>query len=114
MHVGWAATFSPPESGSPPSFEELRAHIAARLGRAPRYRQKLAPVPFDVDEPVWVDDEEFDPARHVLRAGSGSLDDVVEKVMSRPLERDRPLWEMWIAERLDDGGVGLVGKAHHC
>jgi diacylglycerol O-acyltransferase / wax synthase len=114
MHVGWASTFSPPEDGEHPSFEELRDHIAGRLGRAPRYRQKLAPVPFDVDQPVWVDDESFDPARHILRARSGVLDDVVEDVMSRPLERDRPLWEMWIADRLDDGRVGMVGKAHHC
>jgi diacylglycerol O-acyltransferase / wax synthase len=114
MHVGWASTFSPPDDGPRPSFEELRDHIAGRLGRAPRYRQKLAPVPFDVDEPVWVDDEDFDPARHILRARSAALDDVVEEVMSHPLERDRPLWEMWIAERLEDGRVGMVGKAHHC
>lgn len=114
MHVGWVAIFAPPEEGSAPSFEDLRAHIAARLGKAPRYRQKLAPVPFDVHVPVWVDDDVFDPARHVLRARSERLDDVAEEVMSRPLERDRPLWEIWIAERLVDGRLGMVGKAHHC
>lgn len=114
MHVGWAATFTPPEGGDAPTFKDLRDHIAVRLVRAPRYRQKPAPVPFDVHEPVWVDDESFDPRRHLLRARSPALDDVIEEVMSRPLERDRPLWEMWIADRLDDGRIGLVGKAHHC
>jgi diacylglycerol O-acyltransferase / wax synthase len=114
MHVGWAATFSPPESGTPPRFEELRDHIAGRLGRAPRYRQKLAPVPFDVHEPVWVDDESFDARRHILRARSESLEEVIEAVMSRPLERGRPLWELWLTEGLPHGGIGMVGKAHHC
>jgi WS/DGAT/MGAT family acyltransferase len=114
MHVGWVATFSPPDGGEPPSFEDVRDHIAGRLGKAPRYRQKLAAVPFDVHGPVWVDDDAFDPARHVLHARSDKLDDVAEQVMSRPLARDRPLWEIWIAERLDDGRIGMVGKAHHC
>ncbi|HSI80738.1 MAG TPA: wax ester/triacylglycerol synthase domain-containing protein, partial [Solirubrobacterales bacterium] len=56
MHVGWAATFAPPERGRRPSFEALREHIGARLGRAPRYRQRLKPVPFGLSAPYWVDD----------------------------------------------------------
>jgi WS/DGAT/MGAT family acyltransferase len=115
MHVGWAATFVPPDDGSPPpTFEKLRDHIAGRLGRAPRYRQKLAPVPLGVHEPEWTDDADFDPARHICEAASDKLDAVVEDVMSIPLDRDRPLWEIWIAPRLEDGRVGMVGKAHHC
>ena len=114
MHVGWAATFAPPtDGGRPPDFAELRDHIAARLGRAPRYRQKLAAIPLDVHEPMWIDDEDFDPTLHVRRADGGDLGEIVEDVMSVPLERDKPLWEMWIAH-LDDGRVGMVGKAHHC
>src|SRR5690349_741063 len=57
MHVGWAATFLPPADGPRPTFEELRDHIAARLGRAPRYRQRLAPVPLGLHEPAWIDDD---------------------------------------------------------
>src|SRR4051794_66572 len=114
MHVGWAATFLPPADGTKPSFEELRDHIAGRLGRAPRYRQKLAPVPLDVHEPMWIDDTDFDAARHIHRAAAHDLSHVVDEVMSVPLDRDRPLWEMWIAPDLDGGRVGLVGKAHHC
>jgi WS/DGAT/MGAT family acyltransferase len=114
MHVGWAAVFSPPDDGPRPSFGELREHVGARLGRAPRYRQKLARVPLDVHDPVWVDDDHFDLDHHVLHAEGAQLRDVVDLAMSAPLERSRPLWELWITERLSDGRIGIVGKAHHC
>src|SRR5947208_4829595 len=65
MHVGWTAIFDPPADGRRPSFQELRDHIAARVHRAPRYRQRLATVPFGLHDPVWVDDARFDISRHV-------------------------------------------------
>jgi diacylglycerol O-acyltransferase len=114
MHVGWAAVFDPPEDGPRPSFQELRSHIAERLVRAPRYRQRLALVPFGIHDPVWVDDDRFDVERHVMRARSNDLDTVLADAMSSPLERSRPLWECWVAPRLDDGRIGVVGKVHHC
>src|SRR5919106_6040225 len=114
MHVGWAAVFDPPESGAAPSFEELRDHIGSRVGRAPRYRQLLRSVPLGLNAPVWTDDPGFDISRHVLRSDRTRLGDVVEACMSEPLRRDRPLWQMRIAPQLDDGRVGVVGKAHHC
>jgi diacylglycerol O-acyltransferase / wax synthase len=114
MHVGWAAIFEPPSDGGRPSFEELRQHIASRLQRAPRYRQVLRHVPFGVNAPVWVDDLDFDVSRHVVATESDRLTDVVEESMSKPLARHRPLWQVWIADRLDDGRIGVVGKAHHC
>lgn len=113
MHVGWAAVFDPPGDDPRPTFAELSDHIAARLGRAPRYRQRLEEVPFGVHDPVWVDDDDFDVGHHVLHAQTGNLDEIVELAMSSPLERSRPLWECWVAPRLDDGRVGVVGKAHH-
>jgi diacylglycerol O-acyltransferase len=114
MHVGWAAVFDPPEDHPRPRFRELRDHVAARLHRAPRYRQRLAQVPFGVHDPVWVDDERFDIEHHVLQARAADLGDVVDPAMSSQLERSRPLWELWVADRLADGRVGVVGKAHHC
>jgi diacylglycerol O-acyltransferase / wax synthase len=114
MHVGWAAAFDPPDEGPAPSFEQLRDHIGRRLHRAPRYRQRLAGVPLGVSRPVWVDDEGFDLRRHVRRAPTGDLRELAATVLSTPLSRDRPLWEMWIADGLDDGRLGVVGKAHHC
>lgn len=114
MHVGWAAVLDPPEDAPAPSFAELRDHIGSRLSRAPRYRQLLRRVPLGLNAPVWVDDPDFDLSRHVTKAASARLDDVVDSSMSEPLARDRPLWQMSIAPRLEDGRVALVGKAHHC
>jgi diacylglycerol O-acyltransferase / wax synthase len=114
MHVGWSALFEPPTDGPRPTFDDVRAHVGARLGRAARYRQRLVGVPFGVHDPVWVDDEEFDIEHHVLRADAPDLGGLVEMAMSSQLERSRPLWELWVAERLADGRIGVAGKAHHC
>lgn len=114
MHVGWAALFAPPESEPAPSFDQLRDHVAARLRRAPRYRQKLAEVPLGVGDPVWIDDPEFDVDRHVRRVPVHDFQKAVDDVFSVPLRRERPLWELWIADELDDGRIGTIGKVHHC
>src|SRR3954467_11308403 len=114
MHVGWASLFDPPAGNPRPSFAEVRDHLGSRLHRAPRYRQKLARVPLGVHEAVWVDDDAFELERHVLHSRATELEDVIEAVMSVPLERDRPLWEIWIADNLSDGRLGLVAKVHHC
>jgi diacylglycerol O-acyltransferase len=113
MHVGWVALFSPREGGAP-GFNELRDHIETRLCRAPRYRQKLAPIPLGINAPLWIDDTDFEVRRHVRRSTSPDINRVVDNVMSTPLDRRYPLWEMWIADDLDDGRIGIVGKAHHC
>src|SRR3954471_8466379 len=114
MHVGWASVFEPPAGHPRPSFAEIRDHLGSRLHRAPRYRQRLARVPLGLHEAIWVDDDRFDLDRHVLQSRATELEDVVESVMSVPLERDRPLWEIWIADELADGRIGLVAKVHHC
>jgi diacylglycerol O-acyltransferase / wax synthase len=114
MHVGWVATFRPPEGGQAPRFDELRDHIASRLSRAPRYRQRIASVPFGLNAPIWVDDEGFDVNRHVLPSGATRLRDLADACMSTQLRRDRPLWQICIADRLEDGRIGVAGKAHHC
>jgi diacylglycerol O-acyltransferase len=114
MHVGWAAVFEPPREGRRPTFYELRRHIESHLPRAPRYRQKISGAPLGLDAPSWVDDESFDVGRHVTRAKSDDLDQVVDECMSRQLDRDRPLWEICVADELADGSMAVVGKAHHC
>ncbi len=114
MHVGWAAVFAPPAAGPRPRYEDVLAHIGSRLGRAPRYRQKLVSMPLGLGDPVWLDDPDFDVANHVVRATHGDFPALVDEVLSAPLQPDRPLWELWIAEELDDGMIGVVGKAHHC
>jgi WS/DGAT/MGAT family acyltransferase len=113
MHVGWVALFSPSVEGRLPSFKELRDHIELRVDRAPRYRQKLASVPLGLYAPEWVEDPSFSIDRHVYWA-PGSLDSLIDEVMSIPLRRDRPLWEMWICEDTANRRLAIVGKSHHC
>jgi WS/DGAT/MGAT family acyltransferase len=114
MHVGWAARFVPPPGAEAPRFPAILEHIERRVPRAPRYRQKLAEIPLGIHHPAWIDDEGFDVSRQVLRSGARTLGEVVDESMSEPLPRDRPLWQMRVADRLSDGSVGVVGKAHHC
>jgi diacylglycerol O-acyltransferase / wax synthase len=113
MHVGWVALFSAPADGRLPRFAEVRDHIDGRLARAPRYRQKLAQVPLGLHAPEWIDDPDFSVDRHVYWA-PGPAQDIVDEVMSMPLRRDRPLWEMWICEEAPRQRIAIIGKAHHC
>lgn len=114
MHVGWVAAFAAPPAGERPGFRAIRDHIAARLSRAPRYRQRLAPVPLGLGDPIWVDDPGFDVGRHVVHSSASDLSELADEVLSVPLDRNRPLWELWVADELADGRLGVVGKAHHC
>ena len=106
--------------GPVPSHEEFLAHIAGRLARVPRYRQKLRTVPFRLGRPVWVDDPDFDLRYHVRRTalpapgGDRQLADLMARVMSQRLDRDHPLWEYWVAEGLASGHWALISKVHHC
>ena len=85
----------------------------------PRYRQRVREAPASIGRPLWIDDVEFDLEYHVrhtaLPPGERyGLEDLVGRVMSHPLDRRRPLWEMWLIEGLDDGRWALLSKVHHC
>jgi diacylglycerol O-acyltransferase len=114
MHVGWAAEFLPPSERPRPAYSELRSHIESRLGRAPRYRQRLERVPLGLDDPVWVDDPAFAADDHIRLAPSKDFDSLASDVFSKPLARERSPWELWIADELSGGRLGIVGKVHHC
>jgi diacylglycerol O-acyltransferase / wax synthase len=120
MHVAWTALLDPPESRPRPTLRALRRHIAGRLQLVPRFRQRLAPTPLDLAEPCWEDDPDFDLAEHVVSLSSQADRMAVDRfgvltdaVLSQPLDRDRPLWRLHVAPRLDDGRIGLVAKMHH-
>jgi WS/DGAT/MGAT family acyltransferase len=113
MHLGWVATLSAPPDREMPSFAQLREHIGRRLARSPRYRQKLGSARFGIRAPQWVDDLGFAVERHVYWA-PGPVRELVNEVMSVPLRRDRPLWEIWICDGEEPGRCALVGKLHHC
>ena len=118
MHVGGVATFatSPDE---PFDYEALCQLVAKRITLVPRYRQKVRWVPGRLANPVWVDDEDFDITYHVRRSAlprPGSEDqlrELVGRVQSRQLDRNRPLWEIYLVEGLADGRFAIITKTHH-
>ena len=94
------------------------ALILDRIPFVPRYRQRVQSVPGHLANPVWVDDEHFDIGYHVRRSAlprpgnTEQLRELVARIVSRPLDRQRPLWEIYFVEGLDDGRVALLYKTH--
>ncbi|MHB8451205.1 MAG: WS/DGAT/MGAT family O-acyltransferase [Mycobacteriales bacterium] len=93
--------------------------VSARIHLLPPFRLRLAPVPFGLDHPWWVEDEEFDLRFHIRElavAPPGTphqLAEIVEDIASRPLDRARPLWEAHVIHGIEGGAVGLLAKMHH-
>jgi diacylglycerol O-acyltransferase len=119
-HVSMAICSVAIFDGSPPVHDELVSALSARLALVPRYRQRVRRFPLDLVRPTWADDPDFDINFHVRRTAlpapgdDGQLDQLVGRVMSQRLDRDRPLWETWVVEGLDDDKWALISKVHHC
>ena len=117
MHVGGVVLFQAPEKGF--DLDRLTRLIETRIGLVPRYRQKVKWVPGRIANPVWIDDEEFDVHFHVRRSAlpkpgtDDQLKELVARIMSRPLDRNRPLWEMYLVEGLSGGRFAILSKTHH-
>ena len=115
MHVAGCMVFD----GEAPSYDELVAQIVSRLHLVPRYRQRLAFVPFNQGRPVWVDDPHFNVGFHVRHTalpspgGDEQLKRLTGRVFSQALDRSRPLWEIWLVEGLADDRFALLSKTHH-
>jgi diacylglycerol O-acyltransferase / wax synthase len=115
MHVAGCAVFD----GPPPTHEELLEEVEARLHLVPRYRQRLAFVPLQQGRPVWVDDPHFKVSFHVRHTalprpgGEEELKRLAGRVFSQPLDRSRPLWEIWLVEGLAEARFALLSKTHH-
>lgn len=116
MHIGSLARFE----GPAPRFAALVELMERKLPRLPRYRQRVRFVPGGVGRPVWVDDPHFNlryHVRHTALPPPGLGDDVrnlMGRLMSQPLDRERPLWEAWVVEGFDDGSWAIISKVHHC
>lgn len=120
MHIGGVAIFEPSPRGSGRAlYESILQLIGARIVSMPRYRQKVAFVPLNLDVPVWIDDASFDLRNHVLRdalpspGGDRELEEFCARLFSFPLDRSKPLWEIHIVEGLANGRWALVSKTHH-
>jgi WS/DGAT/MGAT family acyltransferase len=121
MHIGAVSIFE----GGPLinalgglDIEQVRTFVEASLVSNRRFRQKLAYVPL-LRHPVWVDDHHFDIEYHVRHSAlhhpghEEALKQTASRIMSQPLDRSKPLWEMWFVEGLEGGRFALISKLHH-
>ncbi|MFZ2509805.1 MAG: wax ester/triacylglycerol synthase domain-containing protein [Gordonia sp. (in: high G+C Gram-positive bacteria)] len=121
-HLGALVILDPAaaDPGCTVDYASLVALVENRLTLVPRYRQRVAEVTFGLARPLWVDDPDFDITFHVRRAAlpqpgdDAALADFIARVMSRPLDRNRPLWEMYLVEGLVDGRSAILTKTHRC
>lgn len=115
MHIAGACIFPNPA----PSFDELMALVLGKMDMIPQYRQRVRPVPFELGRPVWADDPYFDISYHLRHTALPAPGDdatfrrLVGRLMSQPLDRDRPLWEVWLVEGLAGDRWAAVFKVHH-
>ena len=115
MHVAGVMLFE----GSPPAYDDLLEAIERRLGLVPRYRQRLAFVPLGQGRPKWVDDPHLNLRYHVRSTAlpaPGSeqqLKDLAGRVFAQQLDRDKPLWEIWLVEGLEGDRFAMLSKTHH-
>jgi len=119
MQVALALVFDPSTVPGGYSFDRMKDSIASRIPLAPVFRRRLVEVPFRLGHPVWVDDADFDIDYHVrLTAvprpgGLAELADLAGDIAGRQLDRNKPLWEMWIVEGMAGDRIGLIAKMHH-
>ncbi|MBJ7330910.1 MAG: wax ester/triacylglycerol synthase family O-acyltransferase, partial [Solirubrobacteraceae bacterium] len=115
MHIGGLII----AEGPAPAYDDLLDSIRARLHLVPRYRQKLATPPMETGRPLWVDDPNFFLEYHVRQTAlpapgdERQLTELAARIFSQRLDRDKPLWEMWLIEGLSGGRFALITKNHH-
>jgi WS/DGAT/MGAT family acyltransferase len=122
LHVAAVMVFDPEgetDDEATPHFDRLRRVVEERIHLVPPLRRRVVRVPFGLHHPVWIEDPGFDLDYHLRRArlcdpgGPGELAQWVADVAGRPLDEDRPLWEMHLVEGLESGHVAVVAKVHH-
>ncbi len=100
-------------------FETVRERLEAKLHLAPMFRHVVRRVPFDAHHPVWVEDDQFDIDYHLrlvalpAPGAQDELHDLLGRLLSRPLDHSRPLWELYLIEGMAGGRSAVFFKAHH-
>jgi WS/DGAT/MGAT family acyltransferase len=119
MHVAMTMVLDPSTMPGGYSFDKIKDFIAKRLHLVPPFRRRLVNVPLNLHHPVWVEDPNFDIDYHIRRIGCPApggrreLGEMAGQIASSPLDRSRPLWELWVVEGLKQGRIGIVTKVHH-
>jgi diacylglycerol O-acyltransferase len=115
LHVGSVSI-----AEGPLDFARLVDDVASRLHLIPRYTQRVMPVPFGIAHPTWEPAPGFDVRHHVIRhqlrapGDLQALARLVSRLFARPLDRDRPLWELHQIDGVEGDRSALFGKVHHC
>ncbi len=115
MHVASVMVFE----GLAPTPQELIDHVLSRLHLVPRYRQRLAYVPLGQGRPLWTDDPHFNPRYHIRHtalprpADETALKQLAGRLFSQRLDRSKPLWEIWLVQRMAGKRFALIAKTHH-
>jgi diacylglycerol O-acyltransferase len=118
MHVAGLSIFEPRADG-PLTYADVQRVVEARIHLAPRLRQRVLSVPGNLGRPLWVDDDRFDLDFHLRRSavpspgGRFQLERSVGRVLSRPLDRSKPLWELYVFEGLEGDRTAVLLKLHH-
>jgi diacylglycerol O-acyltransferase / wax synthase len=119
MHVGSLMLFELPESYTGDYYEDVKALLGKRLHLSAFLNRKLAQMPFQLAEPVWIEDDDIELDYHVRtvtlrRPGTmAQLEQLVARLHASLLDRSRPLWEMYVIDGLESGLVAFYTKAHH-
>ena len=119
-HVSGLAIFDPSTASHPSTLEDIKQLIEERIHLLPPYRRRLVEIPFGLDHPYWIEDPDFDLDFHVRHIGlpppgdHRQLAEQVSRIVARPLDRRRPLWELYLIEGLEGGLVAQLTKIHHC
>jgi diacylglycerol O-acyltransferase / wax synthase len=119
-HVGSLCVYDPSTApGGRLTVEDLQRMVSERLHLLPPFRWKLVNVPLGLDLPYWVEDPDFDLDFHIRESAipppgdDAKLAETVSRIFARPLDRTRPLWELYLIHGLPDGKVALLTKVHH-
>ena len=119
-HVGGFGVYDPTTApGGRLAREDIVRLIEERIHLLPPFRWKLATVPLGLDHPYWVEDADFDLDFHVRETavpppgGARQLGEQIARIAARPLDRSRPLWELYLVHGLEGGKVGILTKIHH-
>ncbi|HZW72434.1 MAG TPA: wax ester/triacylglycerol synthase family O-acyltransferase [Caldimonas sp.] len=119
MHVAGLSIVELPKGFHGNFYEVYKRHLAARLHLFPVLMKKIIPVPWDIDHPIWIDDDALDLDYHIRESRlpkpgtMEQLEDLVGRLHSNFLDRSRPLWEFYVIDGLADGHIAVYTKIHH-
>jgi diacylglycerol O-acyltransferase len=116
LHIALVTVFE----GPVPAYGDLIRMILGKLPQVPRYRQRVRTVPFNLGRPVWADDPHFQILYHVRHTavpapgGPEELRNLAGRILAQNLDLNKPLWELWLVEGLEERRWALIAKVHHC